>query len=65
MGTSVDSQGIVAAARRTLDELPDLVDAVRTPVVFVGVRGPEGTGNGSGFAIDPNPNDTAAASRPR
>jgi serine protease Do len=61
MGTCVDSQGIVAAARRTLDELPDLVDAVRTAVVFVGVKGPEGTGNGSGFAIDPDPNDAAAA----
>jgi len=61
IGTSAGSRGIVAADRRTLDELPDLVDAVRTAVVFVGVKGPEGTGNGSGFAIEPNPGDSAAA----
>jgi serine protease Do len=49
------------SARRALDELPDLVDAVRGAVVFVGVKGPDGAGNGSGFAIDPNPDDRAAA----
>jgi serine protease Do len=50
-----------AGARGRLDELPDLVDTVRAAVVFVGVKRPDSSGNGSGFAIDSNPNDTAAA----
>jgi serine protease Do len=45
----------------TFDDLPDLVDAVGAAVVYVGVTAPEGTGNGSGFAIAPNVGDKAAA----
>ena len=44
-----------------LTTLPDLVETVRAAVVYVGVKGPGRSGNGSGFAIDSNPNDTAAA----
>src|SRR5215813_499085 len=47
--------------RHTLDGLPDLVAAVRAAVVFVGVKGPEGSGNGSGFAIAPRSDDAAPA----
>jgi serine protease Do len=54
-------QRVTAPGRTTLDTLPDLVDAVQAAVVFVGVKGPEGSGNGSGFAIDPSPGDQAAA----
>lgn len=57
----VELRGSSAGARRTLDELPDLVDTVRAAVVYVGVKGPDGAGNGSGFAIESNPDDTAAA----
>jgi serine protease Do len=46
---------------RSLEELPDLVDAVRAAVVFVGVSGPGGVGNGSGFFVAPDPRDPAAA----
>jgi serine protease Do len=61
MNSPDDRKVVAAATRRTLDELPDLVDTVRAAVVFIGVKRPEGAGNGSGFAIAPNPNDTAAA----
>jgi serine protease Do len=52
---------VVATPRRSLEELPDLVGAVREAVVYVGVKGPGGAGNGSGFAIEPNAADTASA----
>jgi serine protease Do len=58
---SLEPKPILTEARRTLDELPDLVETVRAAVVYVGVKGPDGGGNGSGFVIDPNPTDTAAA----
>src|SRR5439155_9731653 len=61
MRVGSDGKGLAPAVRRTLDELPDLVDTVRAAVVFVGVKGPEGAGNGSGFVMDPNLNDKAAA----
>jgi serine protease Do len=59
--TAGDDQGSTTAVRRTLDQLPDLVDAVRSAVVYVGVKGPEGSGNGSGFAIEPLAGDAAPA----
>lgn len=37
------------------------MDAVRAAVVHVGVTGPEGSGNGSGFLIAPDSRDRAAA----
>jgi serine protease Do len=54
-------ESVGSQPRRTFDDLPDLVEAVRAAVVFVGVKGLEGTGNGSGFAIAPNAEDKAAA----
>jgi serine protease Do len=59
--TGEQPKGGAEGARRTLDQLPDLVDAVRAAVVYVGVTGPASSGNGSGFAIDANPNDTTVA----
>jgi serine protease Do len=51
----------VGLRSRSLEELPDLVDAVRAAVVFIGVSGPHGSGNGSGFFVAPDRRDTAAA----
>ena len=48
-------------AKRQLEDLPDLVAAVRPAVVFVGVSGPNVIGNGSGFVIASDPRDPAAA----
>jgi serine protease Do len=46
---------------RSFDELPGLVDDVRTAVVYLGVTGARGFGNGSGFLISPHPDDDSAA----
>jgi serine protease Do len=43
------------------ESLPELVQAVLPAVVSIDVRGPHGTGNGSGFAIRVLPEDTAAS----
>jgi serine protease Do len=42
------------------ESLPELVQAVLPAVVSIDVRGPHGSGNGSGFAIRVRPEDTAA-----
>lgn len=41
------------------DSLPELVQAVLPAVVSIDVRGPAVSGNGSGFAIAPRPEDSA------
>jgi serine protease Do len=41
------------------ESLPELVQAVLPAVVSIDVRGPQGSGNGSGFAIRARPDDKA------
>ncbi len=44
----------------TLETLPDLVEQVRVAVVEVRVSGEKGSGNGSGFAVQPAAGDASA-----
>jgi S1-C subfamily serine protease len=44
----------------TLETLPDLVERVRVAVVEVRVSGEKGSGNGSGFAVEPAEGDGCA-----
>jgi serine protease Do len=44
----------------TFATLPDLVQAVLPAVVSIDIRGPKGLATGSGFAIRPRPEDSAA-----
>ncbi len=44
----------------TLETLPDLVEQVRNAVVEVRVSGEKGSGNGSGFAVEPSHGDQSA-----
>src|SRR4051812_6199804 len=43
----------------SLEQLPDLVEAIRPAVVHIDVKTASGSGNGSGFAIAVRPNDDA------
>jgi serine protease Do len=61
MAVRAKRDGVAEATRRSLEQLPELVETVRCAVVYVGVQGPAGSGNGSGFVINSNPGDARGA----